>query len=483
MSREQAIARAQGLIDSGVFARVLARRIAIASQSEEPQAAAAALRAYLYEEMAPALSTLGFSLRSLTNPVDARLPLLLAERIEDEALPTLLMYGHGDVVRGQDAQWREGLSPWTLSIEGERWYGRGTADNKGQHSINLAALEQVLAVREGRLVFNVKLLVEMGEEAGSPGLREVCEQHRDRLRADLFIASDGPRLQAGRPTLFLGSRGAINFELRLQCRERAFHSGNWGGLLRNPAVVLSNAVASLVDARGRIRVEALRPRAIPEAVRRALAELEVGGSAGDPSIDADWGEPGLTPAERVFGWNSLEVLAMTAGQPAQPVGAIPPAARVFCQLRFVVGTPLECIVPALRAHLDAEGFGAVELHVGAQGEASRLDPDDPWVGWALGSMQRSTGKTPALLPNLGGSLPNDIFASLLGLPTLWVPHSYPACAQHAPNEHLLAPLAREGLAMMAGLFWDLGESGAVIRAARLRNAPRDTSSSVRQPQP
>jgi tripartite-type tricarboxylate transporter receptor subunit TctC len=60
-------------------------------------------------------------------------------------------------------------------------------------------------------------------------------------------------------------------------------------------------------------------------------------------------------------------------------------------------------------------------------------------------------------PHLAGSLPNDVFADLLGLPTLWVPHSYPACAQHAPDEHLLAPVAREGLRIMAGLYWDLGE--------------------------
>ena len=66
---------------------------------------------------------------------------------------------------------------------------------------------------------------------------------------------------------------------------------------------------------------------------------------------------------------------------------------------------------------------------------------------------------PAILPNLGGSLPNDIFAEILGLPTVWVPHSYPGCSQHAPNEHLPVAIAREGLALMAGLYWDLGEPG------------------------
>ena len=101
-------------------------------------------------------------------------------------------------------------------------------------------------------------------------------------------------------------------------------------------------------------------------------------------------------------------------------------------------------------------------------EATRLDPDDAWVPWALDSIQRSTGKAPVLLPNLGGSLPNDIFSVGLGLPTLWVPHSYPGCSQHAPNEHLLAPVAREALQLMAGLWWDLGEPAA--RAAH--EAPR-----------
>jgi acetylornithine deacetylase/succinyl-diaminopimelate desuccinylase-like protein len=466
MSRLLALRLAQEALDSGALAATLARRVRYASESEEPQSAPV-LRAYLATEMVESLQPLGFQCRLHENPVAANLPLLVAERIESPGLPTVLMYAHGDVVRGQAPQWRDGLAPWELRIEGERWYGRGTADNKGQHTINIAALEQVIAARAGRLGFNVKLLVETGEEAGSPGLAEFCAQQREALAADLFLASDGPRVQAQRPTLFLGSRGALNFELRLQCRERAFHSGNWGGLLANPAIVLAHAVASLVDERGRVKLEALRPREVPSAVRRALADIEVGGGPDDPAIDADWGEPGLTAAERVIGWNSLEVLAMVAGNPAQPVGAIPPGARVFCQLRFVVGTRLDAIAPALRAHLDAQGFGAVEIHTGAAGAATRLDPEDPWVRWALESMQRSTGKRPALLPNLGGSLPNDIFANILGLPTLWVPHSYPACGQHAANEHLLAPVAREGLAVMAGLFWDLGESGAAVRASRV----------------
>ncbi|KAG1252988.1 hypothetical protein G6F65_017674 [Rhizopus arrhizus] len=105
-----------------------------------------------------------------------------------------------------------------------------------------------------------------------------------------------------------------------------------------------------------------------------------------------------------------------------------------------------------------------------QAGATRLSPDNAWVRWAAASLERTTGKRPALLPNLGGSLPNDIFADQLGLPTLWVPHSYPACAQHAPNEHLLGSVAREGLAIMAGLFWDLGDQGPALRDAAAASA-------------
>ena len=91
-----------------------------------------------------------------------------------------------------------------------------------------------------------------------------------------------------------------------------------------------------------------------------------------------------------------------------------------------------------------------------------VDPDHPWVCWGAASVAATTGVPPAILPNLGGSLPNDIFAVDLGLPTVWVPHSYAGCSQHAPNEHLLAPVARQALAIMSGIYWDLGEAGVPV---------------------
>ncbi len=243
-----------------------------------------------------------------------------------------------------------------------------------------------------------------------------------------------------------------------RARAGGHHSGNWGGLISNPGIQLAHAIASIVGPTGQIRVPEWVPKELPASVRRALADCEVDGGADGPTIEPWWGEPGLTPAERVFGWCSFEVLASKTGNPETPVNAIPPRAWARCQLRFVVGIDERQILPALRRHLDRQGFPMVRIEATREEmfHATRIDPDDPWVQWAMDSIARTSGKKPALLPNLGGSLPNDIFTDVLGLRTVWVPHSYPGCSQHAPNEHLPPEVLREGLAVMTGLYWDLG---------------------------
>jgi len=223
----------------------------------------------------------------------------------------------------------------------------------------------------------------------------------------------------------------------------------------------------MVDERGRILVKGLLPDSLPPAVRDALTSIEVGGGPNDPEVDPQWGEPGLTPVERLFGWNALEVLAFKTGNPEAPVNAIPGYAFACCQLRYVVGSDSDNFLRHVREHLNALGYSDIDVtENGTRMHATRLDPDDPWVRWGMASIEATVGEPPALLPNLGGSLPNDVFAQTLGLPTLWVPHSYPACSQHAPDEHLLGSVARQALQIMAGLFWDLAEQGAGIRTRR-----------------
>lgn len=461
--RTKAISKSAAYFDDGRFESDLATLIRHQSESQKPDNQAA-LGAYLSDAIAPRLERAGFTCRSIANPDPRGGPLLIATRVEAADLPTILIYGHGDVVHGQAEDWDQGLTPFELIRKGDRLYGRGSADNKGQHLINFAALEAVLATR-GALGFNATWLLETSEETGSCGLAEVVKAEKDVLAADVLIASDGPRLQPDTPTIFLGARGALNFTLQVNLRSGAHHSGNWGGLLADPAMILAHALASITDVRGQIAIPEWRPDTLTPDISAAIKDLPVALREG-PEIDPDWGEAALTPPERAFGWNSFAILAMTSGKPDAPVNAISGQASATCQLRFVVGTIVDQILPALRRHLDSTGFTQVEIieDEGELFEATRQPPDHPWVRFVEASIKRTTGKAPHILPNLAGSLPNACFSEGLNLPTIWVPHSYRGCNQHAPNEHLLAPIAREGLEIMTGLWWDIGEGGASLRA-------------------
>ncbi|WP_338661906.1 M20/M25/M40 family metallo-hydrolase [Pararoseomonas sp. SCSIO 73927] len=463
-SREAAIARARAEFDSGAFRERLAALIAIPSTSQDPAAAAECQR-YLEEGIQPWIARLGFTSSIHPNPEAGCGPILIAERVEDPSRPTILLYGHGDTVRGLDDQWSDGIKPWAVTERDGLWYGRGTADNKGQHIINLAALEAVLAERGGVLGANVKLVLEMSEELGSRGLRPFVEAHREALAADALIASDGPRVEPALPTIAAGSRGSFMFDLVVKLRGGGVHSGHWGGLTTDPAILLSHAIASIADQHGKILVRDWLPgETVPANIRAALQGCPVGGGEGAATIDEGWGEPGLTPAEKIYGWASFIVLAMISGRPEAPVNAVAPDARAVCQIRYTGDSDPAKFAPALRAHLDAHGFGKVAIEkTGIRMPASRTPPDSPWVLWTKASMERSLGTRVQVTPNASGGLPGDVFVDLLGTPLVWVPHSYNGCKQHGPDEHVIPAMMREGLAAFAGIWWDLGEPGTPAR--------------------
>ncbi|HEY6433704.1 MAG TPA: M20 family metallopeptidase [Acetobacteraceae bacterium] len=456
-TRDGAIGRALSWFDSGAFRDRLAALVAIRSTSQDP-GHEAELGRYLEQAIRPWVERMGFTVALHANPRAGCGPILVAERIEGQRVPTILSYGHGDTVRGLEAQWRRGLDPWRLTEEGDRWYGRGTADNKGQHALNLSALEAVLAERDGRLGFNLRLLLETGEERGSPGLGEFVANHKDALAADVLIGSDGPRVSPEVPTIATGTRGTFHFDLVVELRPGGVHSGHWGGLAADPAVLLAHAIGSIIDRHGRILVrEWLPPGGLSPAVRQVLEGCPVGGGGEAAAIDPGWGEPGLSSAEKIYGWASFIVLAMISGRPENPVNAVAPSARAHCQIRYTVDSDPAGFADALRRHLDAAGFPEVRIEAGGvRMPASRTDPAHPWVRLVAASMEATLGRRVQVIPNSSGGLPGDVFVDHLGTPLVWIPHSYNGCKQHGPDEHLLIAPAREGMAAMAGLFWDLG---------------------------
>ena len=467
MSRTDAINSALDYYDraAGGYFDDLAELCAIPTESQNPDRLPE-MQQYLNQAIIPRLETLGYVCKVYENPVAGCGPVMLATRMEQAGLPTILCYGHGDVVLGMEGQWQANRDPWQLSFEGDRVYGRGVADNKGQHLVHIAAIAAVLEQR-GSLGFNHKFLIEMGEENGSKGLREIVAANKADFATDAFFASDGPRTELSRPNITLGNRGCCNFDLVCHLREGGHHSGNWGGLLANPGVILAHAIAGITDAHGKILVDGWRPE-VASHIRDVVGDLTREAGPGAPRIDEDWGEPGLAAMEKVSTFNSFEVLAFTTGNPNRPVNAIPPAARATCQLRYVLDTDEESILPNLRRHLDAGGFEHVRIDPPPASNdgrfyASRTDPNHPWAAWMKSAIERGSNQPCGVLPTSGGSNMTHIIQFVLDAPITWFPLSYAGCSQHAPNEHILKPLMRDGMRHVTGIYWDLGDPTTAYR--------------------
>ncbi|SFP91148.1 M20/M25/M40 family metallo-hydrolase [Tranquillimonas alkanivorans] len=460
-ARDRAIARGRSYLTSGEFLDTLRSLVAVRSESHPPLSKSE-LERYCHEAVGPYLEKMGFTIDIFDNPLPQHGPFLVARRIEGKNLPTVLVYGHGDVVRAMPERWREDLDPWAMKIEGNRVYGRGTVDNKGQHLIAIDALRAVIEER-GALGFNAKVLIEMGEEAGSPGLAQFLTDRKALLASDVFIALDGPRQNMDVADITLGTRGGLSVDLVVDLREGSHHSGHWGGLLKDPAVVLSHAISTIISREGRIMVDGWRPKHVPQAVREASQAVRVKDLPGAPVPDEGWGEPGMSRAERIYAWNSAIVLSTISGQPENPVPAVSGVAKARIQLRHTVDTSAEDVAPALRRHLDEQGFPEVAVELVSERDMfppSRTDPDDPWVKLVASSMEKTMAQAPNIIPTIGASGPSEYFKQTLGVPVMWLPQSYGGCGQHGPDEHGLLELYEDGLAMMSGVFWDIGAASA-----------------------
>ena len=457
-SPDQALENSNKWFTDGKFFDKLSSLVNIVTDSKNA-VSVEDLTSYYTDGLSDILTELGLQTEIIDNPIKGGPPFLIGKRIESSELKTILLYGHGDTVPLQEGQWFEGIIPNELKVIGDKIYGRGVADNKGQHLINLLALLSVLKIRK-KLGFNLKIVFEMGEEIGSPGLFDLCEQCKDYFESDVLIASDGPRVAIDVPTIFLGSRGAINFELEAKYREGSHHSGNWGGVLRDPGVRLSHALSMITDKYGNILIENWKPTSLSAEVRDRLHSLPATISE-TVEIDENWGEPGLSSNEKLFGWNSFSVLALRSGNIDLPVNAIQPSAKALCQLRFVVGTDTNKVISSLRDHLDQNGFNDIKIITenAINFEASRTNLNNIWLEKIENIIEKFHRDKIHVIPNLAGSLPNNCFTDILGIPTIWIPHSYKECSQHAPNEHVPIELLQNSLLLMTDLYWNLGSDG------------------------
>jgi acetylornithine deacetylase/succinyl-diaminopimelate desuccinylase-like protein len=385
-------------------------------------------------------------------------PLVLGHRAGPPGAPTVLVYGHYDV---QPPDPLEGWAspPFEPEVRDGRLYGRGGADNKGQHLAQLLAVESLLATR-GELPCTVKVLLDGEEEVGSPHLAGFADANRDLLAADLVVWSDGPVDPGGGWRLVFGVRGIASFELRATGANRPLHSGNWGGVVPNPLWTLVHLLATMRDAKGRITVEGFDDQVEPlgQAERAALDRLPV-------DVEAVKAELGLQElddpvergfAERLAAWPTLTINGLHGGYGGQGTQTILPSVAVAkCDARLVHAQRAADVYDKLEAHVRRHAPGVELVRQGSM-EPSRTPMGSPFTAPIREGMAAAQGADPLLVPTLGGSLPLHVFTGVLGLPTFGVPLGNPDQANHAPNENFDLERFHTGIKTAAAVLAKLG---------------------------
>lgn len=365
-------------------------------------------------------------------------PMVFGEAPIQPGAPTVLLYGHYDV------QPPDPLEAWTTppfepSVRDGRLYARGVGDNKGQHFAQLMALETLLACR-GRLPCNVKVLLEGEEEIGSPHMPEFIREHRDALRADLVIVSDGPVHESGRSIISFGVRGVLDLELRARGANQDVHSGNWGGVVPNPLWTLVHLLASMKNERGEVTIDGFYENVQPlnDLERAALAALPIDVAQVKQSLDLQrLDEPQERGYfERLSAWPTLTINGIHGGYggPGSKT-VLPHEAVAKCDIRLVEAQTAEEILAKVKAHVRRHAPEVSVISHGAM-DPSKTPLDSPYTELLCQAITAAQGREPLFVPAMGGSLPNYAFTKTLGILTFGVPYANPDEANHAPNENM-----------------------------------------------
>jgi acetylornithine deacetylase/succinyl-diaminopimelate desuccinylase-like protein len=357
-------------------------------------------------------------------------PVVLAERRGPPGAPTVLGYGHFDVVAaGPRRAWSS--PPFRAVRRDGVMFGRGTADDKGP------VLAQLRAARDSTAV-SWKFIYEGAEEIGSPGLAGLLPRLAGWLAdVDAVLICDTEATSDGRPTITCSLRGQLTVELTTRGAGRPLHAGRYGGAVPNPAQALAHLVASLHRPDGRIAVHGLADDVRPVAplgaaeLDRRLARLARPG----------WGEPGRRPAEQVTVWPALVINALCAGDcGAGPWQAIPAGSRAKINIRLVPDQRPAVVFRQLAAHL--AGLTPPGITVGLRRllatrpwAATRLD--GPATRAAAAAVREVWGRPPALVRS-GGTVPAVplLARALPRAEILLLGFTLPGDGAHTPDEHV-----------------------------------------------
>ncbi len=398
--------------------------------------------------------------RTEVMPTDGN-PVVYAERIVDSKLPTVLVYGHYDVMPVDPVdEWR--TDPFEPVIKEGRIWGRGADDDKGQLFMHAKAFETLCATDS--LPCNVKFMLEGEEEIGSASLYGFCEANRELLQADVILVSDTSMIGMETPSITVGLRGLSYVEVEVKGPNKDLHSGLFGGAVANPAIVLSQMIARLVDDRGRITIpgfyDGVRElsaaereafNAAPFSLEQYKEALEIGDIAG---------EEGYTTLERTGVRPSLDVNGIWGGYTGEgSKTVIPSTASAKISMRLVPGQEPERIAKLFEAHFRSLAPKSVSVSVKyLHGGMPYVSPTDmPAYRAAEAAIVDTFGRKPLPFYS-GGSIPIiSGFERILGIKSLLIGFGLSQDAIHSPNESYGLDQFFKGIETITAFYRHLAE--------------------------
>lgn len=377
-------------------------------------------------------------------------PVVYADWLHAGDQPTVLIYGHYDVQPVDPIdRWETG--PFDPSIRDDFLFGRGASDMKGQVVAVLSALRS-FHVTSGGFPVNLKVMIEGEEEIGSPHLKPFIQDHSQLLACDISLNTDAGMIAADMPNIVYALRGLVFFELRIFGPSHDLHSGVFGGVVNNPAQVLSEIIAGLHDTNGTITIPGFydRVRPLSKEERGQLARLPMDETfyQNQTGVSKIWGEQEFSPFERVGARPTLEVNGLLSGFTGEGTKTVLPAhamAKISC--RLVADQQPEAIHQAFRTHLAQIVPDTVRWELICYGgaPASATDPSHPAATAMRNALKIAWGVDPALKRE-GGSVPvvTDI-QQILGAESVLTGFGLPDDRIHSPNERLHLPTWYKGI--------------------------------------
>ena len=387
-------------------------------------------------------------------------PVTYGEKIIDPSLPTVLVYGHMDVMPVDPVElWH--TQPFEPVIKDGKIWARGADDDKGQSFMHAKAFEYM--VKTGNLKCNVKFMLEGEEEIGSPSLPKFCRDHKEMLKADVILVSDTSMIAPDVPSITTGLRGLAYWEIEVTGPNRDLHSGIFGGAVANPINVLCKMIAGITDNDGHITIPGFYDdvEEVSAREREMLAAVPYSEDKYRESLDvkALFGEKGYSTLERTAIRPTFDVCGIWGGFTGEGSKTVLPSkayAKVSC--RLVPHQEHEKISGMFIDYINriAPDYVRVKVTPMHGGEGYVCPIDLPAYKAAEKGYEDAFEKKP-LAVRRGGSIPIiAAFEKVLGVKSILMGFGLESDATHSPNENMPIDIMDKGIEAIVGFYREYG---------------------------